>query len=244
MAKLPDRLPTKGLVSLRYRVSPPQPEQKSDTVENNLFEPVGVEHVDKHAQEIEKLVSNLRQTRELLRTEYKQFTSNSEFRVGHVDNLDKTLLQLRTKLNETGDWKLERPHRYKMQITMTSAGVDNETRLTVGLFNHINELCDQLVHSSNELTDALLKYKVELNGNKEGLTNFLRPDPQSHTEKLPVAGTNVHIKNQIYTECTYQTNSNTSTQLVKESEEVNQYAKQVFQALVNCSALYLVSGID
>ncbi|KAH8870593.1 hypothetical protein KSF78_0005966 [Schistosoma japonicum] len=230
----------KSFISLRYRTY--SNSQNEYDVNNILLEKVNIPQLDEECEKINNSIINVRRVQYELCLTYQQFTQCSLYE-NNEEKLSQAIVHLKSDLGEF-NWKLERSHRYKMKINLYTDFTENSTHCNVELFNRINEMCSDLIKSSDNLPNQLLSYIKNLLKYKSYFLSavqfrFIQPINLQIDDSLKDESI---INDQIDKIRTYRTNVNNSRIILNEIERLNQIVKCLFKNLIKSTANYLVSS--
>ncbi|CAH8555459.1 unnamed protein product [Heterobilharzia americana] len=227
----------KPFVSLRYRTYSNDNAEMEENVA--LLEKVSIPQLDNECEIINNDMVNLRRFHHEMLSVYQQFTHGSSCE-SDEEKLNEALARLRIDLGNY-NWKLERSFRYKMKISLFSDHTANKLG-DVESFNRINELCSDLIKSSESLQSLILSYTKCLLKHKSyfvSAAQFRFTQPVCVQQDDCILEESI-ISHQIDRIRTYQTNVNNSRILLKEVEKINQRMKIIFKILLKSTAEFLI----
>ncbi|TNN08999.1 hypothetical protein EWB00_006594 [Schistosoma japonicum] len=208
----------KSFISLRYRTY--SNSQNEYDVNNILLEKVNIPQLDEECEKINNSIIYVRRVQYELCLTYQQFTQCSLYE-NNEEKLSQAIVHLKSDLDFT----------------------ENSTHCNVELFNRINEMCSDLIKSSDNLPNQLLSYIKNLLKYKSYFLSavqfrFIQPINLQIDDSLKDESM---INDQIDKIRTYRTNVNNSRIILNEIERLNQIVKCLFKNLIKSTANYLVS---
>ncbi|CAH8854043.1 unnamed protein product [Trichobilharzia szidati] len=229
----------KQFTSARYRTYSNNSNELDEAT--SLLEKLNMPQLDEQCETINNGMNNLRKIHHEMRSVYQQFTHTPLYEDKDDDkSLAHALVKLRKDL-ESYSWKLERSFRYKMNINLLS----NTTSCGVELFNRMNQLCSEIIKSSDNLRVLILSYSKTLLTYKSNFMSaaqfrFKQSTPIRINDTMQPLDEEAGINYQIDRIRSYRSNVNNSRILLNEVEKINQRIRMLFKNLLKETADYLI----